>query len=444
MRRLKRLYSKILEQIENDDIEEIVKDGISIVKSIFIILIIVLLVFILGPSFDSGWLDRGVMISSISTLIGGFFGLVAGIVGIVGTYGAFYLGVKEERKKENDKKSDLKNFELKLLQKLLEHTLEETNLLSSIIIDEYINFYKDKGCIEILQYRCYQNNIVFEIMLEEIIAEGTIEGLTDEQLIKESKKAGLTEEQLIKAGLIKEESKENKNTKDIDELLFSSFKEEKLTDEELKVKTFINDLKRGGNRVTHIRQMARSYLRLQGISPFKENELYKNVNKIYGDDLNKLYYRIQKLFSENYNLKSLVYTNDWHKYMMNLRENKNYNYTSIKDIINWITFLQNNDIENDINRINKIEDEIASIESQSAGSNNFYGTKTMERDIEKIKKNQVVKIMKFIEYRDNVIDVLENLFTNYEIEHEIVSSKDYIYDEVDFEKWKSNLKISEK
>lgn len=165
MKRLKRLYNKILEQIENEDIKTIVKDSIVVVRNIFIVLIIILLGFILIPSFEWGWLDRGDMISSISTLIGGFFGLISGIVGIVGTYGAFYLSRKEQQEKENLQKKE----ELKKLQQQLESTIEHTDILAKSIIDKYIEFYESKNMMEVLYKRIYDKQIVFEYMIEELL-----------------------------------------------------------------------------------------------------------------------------------------------------------------------------------------------------------------------------------------------------------------------------------
>ncbi|HBF5906865.1 hypothetical protein [Clostridioides difficile] len=43
MKRLKKLYDKILNQIENDDIKIIVKESIVVAKNIFTALIVILL-----------------------------------------------------------------------------------------------------------------------------------------------------------------------------------------------------------------------------------------------------------------------------------------------------------------------------------------------------------------------------------------------------------------
>lgn len=128
---MKNLYNRILDIITDNDIKEIIKGAINICKNIFIILIIILLCFIFVPSFEWGWLDRNTMISSISTLIGGGFGLIAGIIGIMATYGAFYLGVRKEKEKEFNHKKEM-------LFNLLDHTITKTHGLYNKL-DEFYN-----------------------------------------------------------------------------------------------------------------------------------------------------------------------------------------------------------------------------------------------------------------------------------------------------------------
>ncbi|TQX00181.1 hypothetical protein D1N59_19215, partial [Clostridioides difficile] len=81
----------------NEIIRDFLKKFLVITISILIFLLLLLFIFIFFPSFKSGFLDRNIMISSIATILGGYLGFVGASIGIIGTYGAFYLGINKEK-----------------------------------------------------------------------------------------------------------------------------------------------------------------------------------------------------------------------------------------------------------------------------------------------------------------------------------------------------------
>lgn len=365
MMRAKEVHSKILGFIENEDIKNIIEWSIKVCRNLFIVMIVILLGFICIPSFEWGWIDRNTMISSVSTLIGGLFGLIAGVIGIVATYGAFYIGVKTEKKKTDDEKSDQTKFELSVLQKLLEHTLDETSMLASIIVDKYVEFYEKHEIVEILYYRCYENDLVFERMLEELISEKSV--------------------------------KANRN-------------------------------------------LARKFIIFIEGEFHSNNEFYSRIKAIGAKDLADLYYDIQSVFSEYGDFKRLVYTGDWDKYMLHLKGHERYKYTAIKDIINWMTFLTSNNLEEDNKRVNNLEDNKVILES-NVPEKGWISTYGIDSEIKDIKRNQITTIMKFIGYRNNVIDVLEEMFDDYEIENDILSSDDEIINNINYKDWLKKMNL---
>lgn len=365
MMKTKDVHSKILGLIDNKDIRDIIEWAINICKYIFLVMVLILLGFMIIPSAKWGWLDRNTMISSVSTLIGGLFGLIAGIIGIVATYGAFYIGVKTEKEKVEKEKSEQREFELSVLQKLLEHTLDETSMLASSIVEDYVEFYKKHGIIEILHYRCYENDLVFERMLEEV--------------------------SITKS-------------------------------------------------VTVNRRVARELI-IAVEGEFSSNSrLYSNIKRIQKKDYMDLYYEIQSSYSKYGDFKKLVYTGDWDKYMLHLKSNKAYKYTYIKDIINWMTFLTSNNLENYSERICRLQDNKLMMES-NRNNNAFVNTTKIDEEIKDVKLEQIYSIMKFIEYRNNVIEVLEKLFDDYEVENDILSSDEEIINKINYKDWlkKRNL-----
>lgn len=123
---------RIKKAIDRINIKRIVK--ICIV--IFFILMSILLCFVFIPQFKWEWLDRNYMISSTCTLIGGFFGLIGALIGVVGTYGAFYLEVEEEKRKKLE-------YNKLMLFNLLDYTILKTKSIYDELLEYYKNSIKD-------------------------------------------------------------------------------------------------------------------------------------------------------------------------------------------------------------------------------------------------------------------------------------------------------------
>lgn len=167
----KNLYKDLVGLIDNKSVEEAINKIVILTLVIIAILLISLELSVFLPVFEWGWIDRGVLITSFATILGGFLGFVGALIGVIGTYGAFYLGDKKEKEDKKEDKNSTINFELELLQNLLEFTLQETNLLLECMIDEYIKFYNDNNIIDVLYMRCYNQNVVFDIMLEDLLSD---------------------------------------------------------------------------------------------------------------------------------------------------------------------------------------------------------------------------------------------------------------------------------
>lgn len=325
-----------------DEYKDNLKKNIEVIKNNKVkMLIIITITFIIGIIIGIR-IDKG---DDVLSFIGA-------ILGVLGTYGAFYLGENKERKKEKKEKENIIEFELELLQNLLEFTIQETSILSECMVDKYIEFYNDQMIIDVLYKRCYDENVVFEYMLEELLSKNIVE---------QDKKRIL--------GLIKQFDK-----KDIDS------------------STLV--------------------LTVAYLDKLSENN-YKG-----------LYCDINKLFCENYNFNRLVYTDDWSKYILHLKDKKNYKISYIKDILNWFTYLKNDNIYTIVNQIKELESQV----SKDDVINNMY-------KIEMIRKLQLNQMMEFIKYRDGAIDILRDLFKVDYVEWDIKQSFEYFKERINYESW---------
>ncbi|EGT3709104.1 hypothetical protein E1H24_20245 (plasmid) [Clostridioides difficile] len=127
----------ILEIIENEIIRDFLKKFLVITISILIFLILLLFIFIFFPSFKSGFLDRNIMISSIATILGGYLGFVGASIGIIGTYGAFYLGINKEKHQKI-------STSYQVMYYMLNNSVQKTQEMVEGIIEEYHKLTKNK------------------------------------------------------------------------------------------------------------------------------------------------------------------------------------------------------------------------------------------------------------------------------------------------------------
>lgn len=124
------LYNEVTKLITNDNVKKMVDILTILTLVILAILLIVLELSIFLPSVEWGWLDRNTLITTFATIIGGFFGFIGASIGIIGTYGAFYLGVNKEKEKEE-------NHKRIMLFNLLDHTITSTNDIYSSLNHYY-------------------------------------------------------------------------------------------------------------------------------------------------------------------------------------------------------------------------------------------------------------------------------------------------------------------
>lgn len=91
------LYNKVTKLIENDNARQMINTLTVSTVVIINVLLISLVLSIFLPSVEWGWIDRNTLITTVATIIGGFFGFIGAAIGIIGTYGAFYLGINKEK-----------------------------------------------------------------------------------------------------------------------------------------------------------------------------------------------------------------------------------------------------------------------------------------------------------------------------------------------------------
>lgn len=133
-------------------------------EKIIVIVVILVITFIFGKLIGK---LIAVRINSGDDVLG----FLGAIIGVLGTYGAFYLGKLQENRK--DKIQDKK--ELELLKNILEYTLNETDLTLSCMVEKYIELYKDNGLEGTLLVRCYESQTYIPNMIEELITDGLLE-----------------------------------------------------------------------------------------------------------------------------------------------------------------------------------------------------------------------------------------------------------------------------
>lgn len=134
-KRVNSLYNKITQLIDNDNIKKMI-DIVSILTLVIITIVLIgLELSIFLPSFEWGWLDRNTLITTFATILGGVFGLLGAAIGIIATYGAFYLGVHKEKEKEEKHKKIM-------LFNLLECTIDKTFCIVKKLSDMSNNYGK--------------------------------------------------------------------------------------------------------------------------------------------------------------------------------------------------------------------------------------------------------------------------------------------------------------
>ena len=135
------IYNKVTELIENYNIRRII-DIVAILTLVTISFLLVgLELSMFLPDVEWGWLERSTLVTTFATILGGFFGFMSAAIGIIGTYGAFYLGANKEKEKELE-------FKRTMLFNLLEFSMDRTLKIVKELNDLSINYgksiYKDE------------------------------------------------------------------------------------------------------------------------------------------------------------------------------------------------------------------------------------------------------------------------------------------------------------
>lgn len=133
---------KLLDLVENKVIKKHIKLMLWGAVGVLIFLIVILLGFIFIPSVSWGWLDRNTMISSISSIIGGFIGFAGAILAVIGTYGAFYLQVKKEKDERLYKSYQAMYY-------MINNSIQKTAKITNTIVEEYYKLtrYENNKCL---------------------------------------------------------------------------------------------------------------------------------------------------------------------------------------------------------------------------------------------------------------------------------------------------------
>lgn len=129
------LYNEVTKLITNDNVKKMV-DILTVLTLIMLaILLIALELSIFFPSVEWGWLDRNTLITTFATIIGGFFGFIGASIGIIGTYGAFYLGVNKEKHQRI-------STSYQVMYYMLNNSVQKTYPIVSNIIERYYELNK--------------------------------------------------------------------------------------------------------------------------------------------------------------------------------------------------------------------------------------------------------------------------------------------------------------
>lgn len=134
------LYNKITILIENNNLKKMI-NILSVSTLIIVSILLGLELSVFCPSVEWAWVDRSTLITTFATILGGFFGFISAAIGIIGTYGAFYLGANKEKEKEEI-------FKKTMLFNLLEVTINRTSYIVKQLGDMSNNYGINVYCDE--------------------------------------------------------------------------------------------------------------------------------------------------------------------------------------------------------------------------------------------------------------------------------------------------------
>lgn len=167
MLNINKTVDRIFDGVKDEGIKKIIKQFMNWSVVILIVLVIILLCSIFGLEFDRGIVDRDILIAVVPTVLGGYFGFVGSVIGIMGAY----LVLKEQLNNEVDKIKDKENIDLKMMKNLLEYTVSETDYIIGAMFDKYSDFYSESFGREVLELKFKKSCKHIPPMIEHLVCK---------------------------------------------------------------------------------------------------------------------------------------------------------------------------------------------------------------------------------------------------------------------------------
>ena len=142
----KEFIKDIKKELSEDD-QIYIKRFINLMLSILMVLLIIIVVpIVIG--YVRKIIDGKYIIDIAATVLSGYLGLFGAVIGVIGTYGAFYLGIRKEKAKEILQEKREREQALQALYYMLNNSIQKTVEPVEKIVDMYIsvssyyNFYR--------------------------------------------------------------------------------------------------------------------------------------------------------------------------------------------------------------------------------------------------------------------------------------------------------------
>lgn len=139
------------------------------------------------------------------------------------------------------------------------------------------------------------------------------------------------------------------------------------------------------------------------------DELVRKIN-MSSIDYKNTTIEVCNAFNKIKNYKSLVYDKNWNSYLIAIKNSGNFMYEDIQNIINWIGILNNDLGMRNMNEINELIDKINETSCYGRIQEMKVDIKVdgMSGNIEKLLKEVLSHIAKFIDTRDSIISLVED------------------------------------
>lgn len=157
---INKTVDEIFDEEKDTKFEDIIKKFLNGSVAILVALVIILLCSIFGLEFDWGILDRDILISVVPTVLGGYFGFVGGVVGIVCAYFIYTAEMRTQKKILEEEKLAKKDYSLDMLCCLLDTTITETDEILPRFIDKSKYYWEHKT------YEPYLNEMENDLLME--------------------------------------------------------------------------------------------------------------------------------------------------------------------------------------------------------------------------------------------------------------------------------------